>query len=336
VFLLAGMAGCTNTDNEAVKQEYSFAGTTMGTTYQVKVVTAARERLEHVRAETEKRLKAINQSMSTYLSDSEISRFNDLQKAGKAFPISEDFFRVLQKGRQLYQWTGGAWDATIDPLVNLWGFGRKGQGRQIPDGATIKRLLADVGFRQFELKDNRTLVKHKGALTLDLGSIAKGYGVDQVAQLLKDSGFQDFLVEIGGEIYAAGVRIDGQKWRVGINRPQPEAAPDAVYKVASLQNQALATSGDYRNFFVIDGTRYSHVIDPRTGYPVSNGVISASVIADNCTLADGLATAVMAMGHRQGLDLINRLEGVEAMVVVQHPDGKMTDHYSKGFSAEPL
>jgi thiamine biosynthesis lipoprotein len=336
VLLMAGAYGCQNSKDPVVKKEFSFAGTTMGTTYQVKVVTVADKAPDHLPAEIEKRLKAINQSMSTYQSDSEISRFNQMQKAGKAFPLTEDFFKVLKRGQQLYRWTGGAWDATVDPLVNLWGFGRKDQARQIPDDDTIKSMLAEVGFDQLLLTENHAIVKKTEGLTLDMGSIAKGYGVDQVAQVLKNNGFRDYLVEIGGEVYASGVRMDGKKWRVGVNRPNPGAAADAVYKVVSLQDQAMATSGDYRNFFVVGDKRYSHVIDPRTGYPVANGVISVSVIAGSCILADGLATAVMVMGHQQGLELINRLERVEALVVVKNADGGMTNYHSTGFSAEPL
>ena len=129
---------------------------------------------------------------------------------------------------------------------------------------------------------------------------------------------------------AAGKRLDGKPWRVGINRPRPEAAADEVYKVIALHDRALATSGDYRNFYQIEGRAYSHIIDPRTGYPLQNGVVSASVIADNCTLADGLATALMVMGPEKGVALIDTLPGVETMIVVRHADGRFTDHLSQG------
>jgi thiamine biosynthesis lipoprotein len=172
-------------------------------------------------------------------------------------------------------------------------------------------------------------------VTLDLSSIAKGYGVDQVAELMRQAGFVDFLVEIGGEVFAAGVRSDGRPWRVGINRPKADARIDEVYQIVSLQDRAFATSGDYRNFFLQDGVRYSHIIDPKTGRPVGNGVVSVSIVADNCTLADGLATAVMVMGAQKGLALINRLAGVQGLITVELPDGSLQDHPSEGIRLEP-
>jgi thiamine biosynthesis lipoprotein len=147
-------------------------------------------------------------------------------------------------------------------------------------------------------------------------------------------GFKNYLVEIGGEIYAAGLRPDGQRWRVGINRPQKEAAFNEVYKVVPITNQAFATSGDYRNFFELDGVRYSHVIDPRSGFPVSNGVVSVSIIADTCTLAVGLATAIMVMGAEKGIRLADRLPNVEAFIVVENANGNLQNFSSQGFKSD--
>ncbi len=142
---------------------------------------------------------------------------------------------------------------------------------------------------------------------------------------------KNFLVEIGGELVASGRRKDGKLWRIGINRPRRDAAVNEIYQALDLNNRAFATSGDYRNFFEVDGVRYSHVIDPRTGFPVSNGVVSVSIIADNCTLADGLATAVMVMGPSKGLDLISRLKNVEGLIIVEKPNGSLGTHSSKRF-----
>ena len=169
-------------------------------------------------------------------------------------------------------------------------------------------------------------------MTLDLSSIAKGYGVDRVADTIQKEGFQNYLVEIGGEVFASGYSKDGMLWRIGINRPQTDASLDEVYKVVDLHNRAFATSGDYRQFFVVDGIRYAHIIDPRTGYPISNGVVSVTIIADTCTFADGLATAIMVMGPEKGLDLINRLDAVEGLIIVEQIDGRLADFYSKGFN----
>jgi thiamine biosynthesis lipoprotein len=220
-------------------------------------------------------------------------------------------------------------------LVDLWGFGRAGRGDLRPPAAAVAALLNEIGFDKIEIRDSGALVKRQAAVTLDLSSIAKGFGVDQVAEVVRQAGFTDFLIEIGGEVYAAGFRTDGHPWRVGINRPRTEARADEVYKVVALQNQAFATSGDYRNFFVENGVRYSHIIDPTTGYPVANGVVSVSILADNCTLADGLATAVMVMGAEKGLSLINRLDRVQGLIVVELPDGSLRDLASDGIRLEP-
>jgi thiamine biosynthesis lipoprotein len=316
------------------KKEHLIQGRTMGTTYHVKIVTGYFQGITGLKDKIEKRLGEINQSMSTYIKDSEISRFNDLGQAGVKFKIKDDFFQVMQMGKKVYQLSDGAWDATVNPLVNLWGFGRAGRKTKVPQKQEIAALLPAIGFGHIEVLESGFLIKKRASITLDFSSIAKGYGVDAVAELIHKEGFQNYLVEIGGEVFASGLRKDGAPWRVGINRPQKDAAISDVYKVVRLRNKALATSGDYRNFFEVNGIRYCHVIDPKTGYPVSNGVVSVSILAETCTFADGLATAIMVMGHKKGLDLINRLNHVEGLIVVEKPDGSALDFYSKGFEAE--
>ena len=170
--------------------------------------------------------------------------------------------------QKVFTITDGAWDGTVKPLVDLWGFGTEGI-KAVPPPAAVRQRLQAVGFDAIQIVDDRFLVKRKATVNLDLASIAKGYGVDQIAALLRDSGVENFLVEIGGEVYATGYRKDGLPWRVGINTPRKDASSDQVYMVVNLTNGAMATSGDYRNFFEIDQKRYSHVIDPLSGYPVA-------------------------------------------------------------------
>ena len=318
--------------NCEARREHLFTGRTMGTTYQVKVITGRYEPIEGLADKIGNRLQEINRSMSTYIEDSEISRFNRFDEVNEPFAVSEDFLSVMRAGEEIFELSGGAWDATVAPLVDLWGFGPSGKQPAVPPAAKLKSILAAVGFNRITITPSGHLIKKAAGTTLDFGSIAKGFGVDQLAVLLRSRGHHNFLVEIGGEVVASGARTDGQPWRIGINTPRPGASEDAVYKAVSLEDAAFATSGDYRNFFVIDGVRYSHVIDPRTGYPVANGVVSASIIAPNCTFADGLATAVMVMGAEKGMALIDRLEAVEGMIVVAGPDGSLTDHFSRGLA----
>ncbi len=314
----------------AAKKEILLTGRTMGTTYHVKAVVGRFYDGAGLQAKVEKRLEAINHSMSTYRPDSEISRFNASRTVGEPFPISNDFLAVMQVAQRTHTLTQGAWDGTVKPLVDMWGFGKGGAPR-VPSSEEITSTLSRIGFEHIEITAQGSLIKRQAGITLDLASIAKGYGVDQIARVIREDGVADFLVEIGGEVLASGYRLDGQNWKVGINRPQSTAAYNAVYKALTLHDQAMATSGDYRNFFEANGKRYSHVMDPRSGYPVSNGVISVSIIAANCTLADGLATAIMVMGLTKGIALIDSIDQIEGLIIVQTGDGALQEHASKGF-----
>ncbi len=320
----------------SMEREAKITGQTMGTVYQVKVVTENGIDAEKLKKSIENRLKKINQSMSTFIPDSEISRFNDLDQAGQAFKVSEDFWTVMTMAKRVYGLTEGAWDGTVAPLVNLWGFGSKKTVDRVPSETAINALLPAIGFDLIEMGAGRQLGKKDAAVTLDLASIAKGYAVDQVGRLLRKKGLHHYLVEIGGETFAAGRRLDGQPWRVGINRPERKAPFDAVYKVVSLSDRALATSGDYRNYFESNGRFYGHVLDPRSGYPAANGIVSVSVLASTCALADGLATGMMVMGVEKGLALVDRLKQVECLIVVRFPDGRLSDHMSRAFQAENI
>jgi len=326
--VFALLAGCGDS------KEVRFSGRTMGTTYHIKVAASYFEQTGHLKKEIEQRLREINQSMSTYISDSEISRFNNALQNDLPVCISNDFYNVLTVSATLYQMTQGAWDGTVLPLIALWGFDGNTETEHIPAQQEINTILQNIGFDKLIIKDNQCLFKKNPQLALDLGSIAKGFGTDQIAAMLRKQGFDNFLVEIGGEVYASGMRHDGQKWRIGVNTPLKEAVYNQVYKMVTLKNKALATSGDYRQFFEKGGRRYSHVLDPRTGYPVQNGVISVSVMADDCTFADGLATALMVMGPGDGLALVKRLNDVECLIVTQSEDGSLNNYYSAGFRVE--
>ncbi len=314
------------------QRETKLEGRTMGTSWHVTVVD--RPSTAGLQDKIERRLEEINRTFSTYREDSEINRFSRFPRAGEAFPVSRDFVAVMRTAARIHELSGGAWDGTVRPLVDRWGFGPLPPRAEPPDPKKLETLLRDVGFDRIEIRP-AALVKRVASVTLDLSSIAKGYGVDQVAAVVRGAGFSDFLVEIGGEVRASGSRRGGGPWRVGINRPQPDAAADELYRVVALRDGALATSGDYRQFFVRDGVKYSHILDPRTGRPVTNGIVSVSVLAPDCTLADGLATAVMVMGVEAGLAAIERLPGVAAFVVAETKDGRLEDHASSGFRSEP-
>lgn len=325
VILFVIFAGCN------LKKESIITGKTMGTTYHIKVVSLFYKDTEGLKERIENRLKDINNSMSTFSKESEITRFNTFDSKDK-FAVSDDFLQVMNIARKIYELSEGAWDGTVYPLVELWGFGSKERNGDVPDKKEVEKILMKVGFDKVEISESGYLAKRNTSVALDLASIAKGYGVDEIAEVIRKEGIDNFLVEIGGEVYASGLRKDGGYWRIGINRPDKGALFDEVYKTVMLKNKALATSGDYRNYFEKDNAVYTHVLDPKTGYPVTNGVVSVSVIADNCTLADGLATAIMVMGHKKGLELADKIQGIECYIVVREKNGIYVDYSSKGFT----
>jgi thiamine biosynthesis lipoprotein len=325
LLLLILLSGC------GVQKEVVFDGTTMGTTYRIKLIVGYFKSTSGLKEKIDQQLQVINQSMSTYLPGSEISRFNAIDNTQDKLAISDDFLQVMLAARDIYEKTGGAWDGTIKPLVNLWGFGNTRQTQQVPDAVEIKEQLHLIGFQHINIFPEGYLQKKKSTLSLDLASIAKGYAVDRVSRLLQTSGIDNCLVEIGGEVFAAGYRKDGKPWRVGINQPSITAAIAEVYQVVPLHNHAMATSGDYRNYFETDGKRFSHILDPRTGYPVDNGVVSVSIVADNCMFADGLATAIMVMGLEKGMALINSLKEVEGFIIIRKSDNAYAHFSSEAF-----
>ena len=325
-FAIFFLIGCNN------KKEIFISGITMDTTYHVKLITHGTINQADIKKKIDLCLEAINRSMSTYINNSEISKFNKLNSTDEKFYISSEFMFVICLAEKIYKLSEGAWDGTIKPLIKLWGFDDQIKKKAIPSATEIKNLLLKTGFEYILIaEDNGYLKKRMGSITLDLASIAKGYAVDQVAGLIKSLNIENFLVEIGGEVYASGVRKDEKPWRVGINTPGKKALFDQIYKVVPLKNKALATSGDYRNYFEYNGKTYSHLLNPKTGYPVNSNIVSVSVIADTCGLADGLATAVMILDRSKGIELINSIDNTECLIITKDKNGKLTDYYSNGF-----
>jgi len=310
------------------KTEHTLSGKTMGTDYTIKFLSNKNEAIDSWQARVDICLKEINKTFSMFDPESRLSLFNRLE-IGKNMKIPSDFYFVLLTSQNLYHLTHGAWDGTVKPLVDLWGFGtRKGENK-IPDPSEITLALSKTGFHRIRLSENHTVSKDAD-VSLDLSSIAKGYGVDAVASLFISSGIQDVLIEIGGEIYAGGKNKKGELWSVGISRPDKDSSKQDLYKIVRLSNQAIATSGNYRNFFEMNGKTYSHIIDPKTGFPVDNHIVSTSVISKDCAFADGLATALMVMDVEESLRLVNSFEGTECLILKQNGH-ILESHMSKNF-----
>ena len=316
--------GCTPTANEVVLQ-----GPTMGTHYRVRAIAETGDR-EAIRGLVEGRLDAVDRAMSTYREDSEISRFNRLA-AGESLVFSEDTWAVLELAWRVREESGGAFDPTVGPLVDAWGFGAPGRNAEpMPPGEDeLTQLRQGVGAIELSSKDRRIL-KLEAHTALDLSAIAKGWAVDRVSEDLTNAGYSNHLVEIGGEVRTAGHSSTGDPWRIAIERPPAQAdtsgaegpnetQPPDLQQVLEFTAGALATSGDYRNYWERDGTRYSHTIDPRTGRPVEHALASASVVHGTCALADAYATALMVLGPNDGLQWANQND-IAAVLLVYRED----------------
>lgn len=278
-------------------------GQTMGTTYSISYVGSASQQ-SALQERIEQRLQQINQAMSTYQSDSQISQFNR-QQTDQWVSIDPGFAQVVALALQVSDNSQGAFDITVGPLVDLWGFGPQARPQSIPSDAQLQQARAQIGYQAIEVDLAGSQLRTTQPRRLDLSAIAKGYAVDQVAQLLLQQGITQFLVEIGGEMRLAGLKPDGQPWRIAIETPQADRR--AVHQVLPLTDIGIATSGDYRNFFEQDGVRYSHTLDPSTGRPITHRLASVTVLADSAAEADAYATAFMVMGAEAALDLANRL-----------------------------
>lgn len=310
------------------KTEYILSGKTMGTYYIIKFLSGPDETPALWKTRVDTCLKEVNRNFSMFDPESRLSQFNRME-TGKPMKISQDFFMVLSCAERLYGITKGAWDGTVKPLVDLWGFGTLKKDGKIPGSDEIRLALSKTGFHHIRIPDPHTILK-EADVTLDLSSIAKGYGVDAVASLFRSFGIQDLVVEIGGEIYAGGKNIKGEPWSVGITRPVPGGSNQDFFQIVRLSGEAIATSGNYRNFFTIGGKTYSHIINPKTGFPIDSPIVSASVISKDCTFADGLATALMVMKTVDGLALVDSLEGTECLIIEKGENG-LQSHMSKNF-----
>jgi thiamine biosynthesis lipoprotein len=312
--LLLVVVGC-----ERGLQVLALQGSTMGTSYSVQLVAPpAGLDTESLGQGIEAVLEEVNALMSTYRPDSELSRFN-ASASTDWFDCSAELIKVLAVALQVSDASDGAFDVTVGPLVNLWGFGPEVKPSELPGQAAIDAARARTGYRLLELRESPpALRKARPDLYVDLSAIAKGYGVDRVAELLEGQGIANALVEIGGELRAHGVNGQGEPWRIAVERPLADG-PRRVFRVVGLRDNGMATSGDYRNFFELDGKRYSHTIDPATGRPVQHPLVSVTVLDGEAMVADAWATALLVLGPERGLALAESL-GLAALLVSRDGD----------------
>lgn len=320
--------GCKFKELPLVKLE----GKTMGTTYHVSFLSPDHFNPEKVQAEIDSLLVCFNRSVSTYIPTSTISRVN---KTDTLIEVDDYFIQVFTKAQEVSEKTNGAFDITIMPLVNAWGFGYTDTIRM--DHQTVDSLRLLVDYRKVNLvKANGIHYIHKkdNRIQVDFSAIAKGYGVDLVSQLLEKKGVENYMVEIGGEIRAKGKNAKNKWWQIGIEKPVDDAGGNhtGLEKILNLDNHALATSGNYRNFYYRNGKKVSHEINPATGYPAENNLLSVSVIAKDCMTADAYATAFMVMGMEKTLSYLQSDTTLHTCLIFAGDKGEMKTFLTKGMT----
>ncbi|OKL42368.1 FAD:protein FMN transferase [Pseudovibrio exalbescens] len=322
------LAACS--PEEATRQEIKFSGSTMGTTYHVRVIKGdnplSGTKLQQA---IDASLKEVNNSLSNWIPSSEVERFN-ASRSTEWLPVSKDFSDIMQSSLKLHELSGGRFDVTLAPLIDLWGFGPSEDLPPEPSAEEIHAALNAVGMAtmlEFET-DPPALRKVNPQTTVNLSAIAKGFGVDKIAATLEDNGFSEYLVEIGGDLYAKGLNSKGTPWVVGIEKPDPSQR--VLQHVIEVEDMGMATSGDYRNYKEVDGKRLSHIIDPVTGRPISHKLASVTVLADTAALADGWATAIYAMGPDKGMELAER-ENLPVFMIIR-AQGGFSEQASSAFS----
>ncbi|EOG7789779.1 FAD:protein FMN transferase [Vibrio fluvialis] len=306
------LAGC-----EQPPQQVHLSGPTMGTSYNIKYLQQdGLPSSDDLHKEIDRLLEEVNDQMSTYRKDSELSRFNHYQGIDP-FEVSNQTATVVREAIRLNGLTEGALDVTVGPLVNLWGFGPEARPEVVPTDAELAERKANTGIHHLSVEGNK-LSKDLPHLYVDLSTIAKGWGVDVVANYIESQGIHNYMVEVGGEIRLKGLNRDGVPWRIAVEKPTVDER--SIQEIIEPGDMAIATSGDYRNYFERDGVRYSHIINPQTGRPIHNRVVSVTVLDKSCMTADGLATGLMVLGDEKGIEIAEQ-NHIPVFMIVKTDDG---------------
>lgn len=302
----------------------------MGTTYIVKVAASrlAATELDEIRDAIARELADIDRQMSTYRPDSELSRFNR-HDSTQPFVVSGSTLAVFEEALAVHALTDGAFDVTLGPLLDAWGFGPSGRRDRDPSAADIAALRGAIGSSLLALdRSSSSVRKARPEVACDLSGLAPGFAIDRLTELLRARGHNDFLVELGGELRASGTAETGEPWRVAVERPL--ASRGSPIRIVPLVNLAIATSGDYRNYYEVDGERVSHILDPRTGGPIRHRLASATVVDERAIRADALSTALMVMGPDDGFAFAER-QRLRALLIVRTDDGGFAERATPEF-----
>lgn len=322
-FLFSALFLLTNCNNPSVLKQVKFQGETQGTYY---VVTYYDADGRNFQEDIDSLLADFDLTASMWVENSIISKIN---RNDMDIKPNQLFINLFNISKEVYEESEGVFDPTVGPLVNAWGFGFT--DRMKVDQHIVDSLLPLVGFSKVKL-DNDRIIKNDPRIQFDFNAIAQGYSVDLLGEFLNEKGIKNFLIDIGGEVLAKGTKPDGELWKVGIENPKDNAQyGEGLKAIVTLKNRAMATSGNYRKFYEENGVRYSHTIDPKTGYPVQHSILSVSVLADDCASADAWATTFMVLGFERSMEILADNKTLEAYFIYSGKDGKMETHFTGGF-----
>jgi thiamine biosynthesis lipoprotein len=317
--ILLSIFGCG--EQASKNQKMIVEGYAQGTTYNI--VYISEDGVDYQRS-IDSTLIEIDNSLSTYQKKSIISKFN---QADSILEVGRMFTDVFNISKKVYEISDGAFDPTIAPIVNAWGFGF--ENLYATDSSTIDSLNSFVDFTKIRMIDNK-VVKEKQGMMLDFNAVAQGYSVDVLAELLEARGIGNYLVEVGGELKAKGVNLNDTLWRIGIDKPLEGLEERELEAIVNLENKALATSGNYRKFYEKGGMKFSHTINPKTGYPVVHNLLSATVVTDNCGEADAYATVFMVVGLQEAKKILSTNNKLEALLIYSDEDGGLQTFITEG------
>lgn len=319
VLFLLGVFGCSNQPKIDTIELNGFA---QGTTYHIVYINSNGDNYQR---SIDSLLIEIDNSLSTYNKKSIITKFN---QADSILEVDKMFLDVFKRSKEIYAASEGAFDPTVTHLVNAWGFGF--QNLNNADSNTIDSLLKFVDFESIEIFEGNKVIKNKKELMLDFNAIAQGYSVDVIADFLANNGIDNYMVEIGGEVKAVGKNRNQKLWRIGIDKPVENETARTIEAIVNLKNKALATSGNYRKFYEKDGIKYSHTINPKTGYPVTHTLLSTTVVTDNCAVADAYATVFMVVGIDKAKEILSKNNKLQAILIFENENKKLETFVSEG------
>lgn len=334
ILLLILAGGCRKSDIRDIPTSVSYELRTMGTTMHITLcsTTMDKQELKKCSDEAFKEVRRIEKLMNLWDKDSEINRINSA-KTGEWTTVDNATFKLIEKAIKASEITDGAFDITVNPLVNLWGFGSKSKEiHETPAENEIMTALVKTGYKKIILNKEKTAVSFtQDGVTIDLSGIAKGYGVDVAINALRECGVRQAMVEIGGEVRVLGKNKNNDKWRIGIRHPLKEKE---LLGVIEMEDESVATSGDYENYFEIGGVRYSHIINPLTGKPSTSGIAGVTIISRECADADALATGLMVMPFDKGCRLLENLTDYEGIIIKRITDEKLEIFVTDGLKGK--